>query len=63
MKFKYYHIDNRKWKLEKVSANFYQLTLFENEKYAGAWCFDSRAGAMAEILSYAEIDEDDYEAD
>lgn len=61
MKIRYYEIDNRKWKLEAVTKELYQLTLFEDEKYAGAWCFKSEAEAMTEILSYAEITEEDYE--
>lgn len=62
---KYYQIDNRKFKLERISDTFYRLELIEeNDKLV----FDFKGNrakeeALAEIISYSEIDERDYEED
>ena len=61
MKFKYYEIDNRSYKLEEVSESLYEVTLFEGEKFIGSWCFDTYAEALEKILSNnmtRETDED-----
>ena len=62
-KFKYYEIDNRKFKLERISDTFCELTVYEDGEFLGTYCFDGNTAyeeAFAEILSYAEIDEKDY---
>lgn len=64
-KFKYYEIDNRKFKLEQITDDLCELVIFEGENFVGTYCFDgknARVKALAEILSYSEIDEDDYNA-
>ena len=64
-KFKYYEIDNRKFMVEKINDKFYELTVFENEEFLGTYCFEgdtAYAEALAEIVSYSEIDERDFEA-
>lgn len=58
--FTYFEIDNRKFKLEKCRDDLYEITMFEDGKFGGTWCFGSFESALAEILSYSEIDEDDY---
>lgn len=52
----YFAIDNRKWKLENVNSRLWEVTMFENDKFMGSWCFDNEADAMYEILSYSEIE-------
>ena len=62
-KFKYYEIDNRKFKLERIADTFCELTVYENGEFLGTYCFDGNTAyeeALAEILSYTEIDERDY---
>ena len=64
-KFKYYEIGNRKFSLEHISDDFYELVIFEENHFIGTYCFEGStayADALAEILSYSEIDEDDYNA-
>lgn len=64
-KFKYYEIDNRKFMVEKIDDKFYELTVFENGEFLGTYCFKgdtAYAEALAEIVSYSEIDERDFEA-
>lgn len=59
---KYYQIDNRKFKLERISDTSYRLELIEeNDKLV----FDFKGNrakeeALAEIISYSEIDKRDY---
>ena len=64
-KFKYYEIDNRKFMVEKITENHYELTVFENEEFLGTYNFTGSMAyeeALAEIVSYSEIDERDFEA-
>lgn len=64
-KFKYYEIDNRKFKLERISDTFCELTVYEDGEFLGTYCFrgdTAYAEALAEIVSYSEIDERDFEA-
>ena len=60
---KYYQIDNRKFKLEKISDTYYRLRLIEGEdKFVFNFKGDrAKEEALAEIISYSEIDEKDYE--
>ena len=61
--FKYFNIGNRYFKIEKVNENFYELTMFEDKTFIGTWCFTGKnayAEIQAEILSYSEISEEDY---
>lgn len=66
---KYYQVDNMKFKLEKIIATsdtMYELTMFEDGKFQGTWVFTgskAHAEALAEILSYTEIDEKDYDGE
>ena len=67
--FTYFEVENRKFKLEKIGLRsgvpFYELTVFEDEKFYGTYCFEGAnayAEALAEILSYSEITEEDYDA-
>lgn len=60
---KYFEIDNMQFKLEMVSDSAYCLELYENGEFFRRWMFGGStayADALAEILSYAEIDEKDY---
>lgn len=62
MKTKYYEIDGRKFKLDQISAFMCALTIREDgydseTKYIGQTAYER---AMAEILSYSEIDQDDF---
>lgn len=59
----YFEIGNRKFDLEKCNDNLYEITMFENDKFGGTWVFGSFESALAEILSYAEISNEDYNAD
>lgn len=61
---KYYQIDNRKFRLERVSDTFYHLELMEGDDKYFAFNFKgdrAKEEAIAEIISYSEIDEKDYE--
>lgn len=63
MKTKYFEIDNMQFKLEKIEEGNYVLEMYEDGKYFHRWRFcgsTAYADALAEILSYAEIDEKDY---
>lgn len=62
MKTTYYEIDGRKFKLEQIRKNAYWLTVREDRcdlhyPFKGQTAY---ADAMAEILSYSEIDQDDF---
>lgn len=60
---KYYEIDNRKFKVEEISEEHYELTMFENGEFVGTWNFTGKtahAEVLAEILSYSEITDEDY---
>jgi len=62
-KFKYYEIDNRRFKVEQITDDLCEVIIFEGENFVGSYCFegkDARAEALAEILSYSEINEDEY---
>ena len=64
-KFKYYEIDNRKFMVEKITENHYELTVFENGEFIGTYNYTGSTAyeeALAEIVSYSEIDERDFEA-
>ena len=60
MKTKYFEIDDLKFKLEQIRENLYRLTIkgiFKDDlvhHFKGATAY---ADAMAEILSYSEIDQ------
>ena len=59
MKTKYFEIDNRRFKLEKVREDLYWLTVkwklgTQSFSFKGVTAY---ADAMAEILSYSEIDQ------
>lgn len=72
--FKYYEIDNRKFKVERIDtfdyktkteSTMYELTVFENDKFIGSYCFhgnNAYGECLAEILSYSEISDEDYQA-
>lgn len=58
----YYEIDGRKFKLEQIREDGYWLT-FREDRCDSHYPFKGKtayADALAEILSYAEIDEKDY---
>lgn len=62
MKPKYFEIDGRRFRLEQISARRCDLTIREDgcdsvTRYIGQTAY---ARAMAEILSYSEIDQDDF---
>ena len=62
-KFKYYEIDNRRFKIEQIAEYHYELIVFENEKFYGSYNFEGNNAygeALAKILSYSEITEEDY---
>lgn len=61
----YFGIDNRKFKVERITEYHYELTVFENGKFFGSYNFTGSLAyeeALAEILSYAEITDEDYNA-
>lgn len=63
-KFKYYEIDNRKFMVEKITEDHYELTVFENGEFFGTYNYTGStayAEVLAEIVSYSEIDERDYD--
>lgn len=66
---KYYQIDNAhhmKFSLEHISDTFYELIVFEDDKFAGSYCFkgdNAKAEALEEMLSYCEIDAEDFNAE
>ena len=60
---KYYEIGNRKFKVEKINDKHYELTLIEDGKFFYSWNFtgnNAYAEVLAEILSYSEITQEDY---
>ena len=62
MKTKYYEIDGRRFKLDQVREDAYWLTVREDRcdshyPFKGQTAY---ADAMAEILSYSEIDPADF---
>ena len=59
MKTTYYEIDNMQFKLEQ-SGEIWHLEMYQNGEFFHRWGFPRYADALAEILSYAEIDEKDY---
>ena len=62
-KFKYFEIDNRKFKLERVTEDFYELIVHEKGEFY-SYCFEGTNAygeALAEILSYSEITEEEYD--
>ena len=61
-RFTYFKIGNRKFQLEKCCEDLWEITMFEGGKFRGTWCFGDYEGALANILSYSEITEDDYNA-
>lgn len=63
MNEKYYEIDNRKFKVEQIGEEHYELTMFENGNFVGTWNFIGKyacAEVLSEVLSYSEISDDDY---
>ena len=59
----YFEIDNRKFKVERISEYHYELTVFENGKFVGTYNYTGSLAcekAFAEILSYSEISDEDY---
>ena len=64
MKYKYFQIDNRKFRIERIDDRFCELTVFEDNEFLGTYCFEGTNAyeeAQAEILSYSEIDEKDWD--
>lgn len=62
----YYELGFRKFSLEVINPTFCELMLWEDDKFFGSWVFEGATAcseALAEILSYAEIDEDEFNAD
>ena len=74
-KFTYFEVGNRKFKVERIDSYDYkthkesvgfELTIFEDEKFYGTYNFvgnNAWGECLAEILSYSEITEDDYNAE
>ena len=61
----YFEIDYRKFKVERITEKHYELTVFEDGKFFGTYNFTGSLAyeeALAEILSYSEITDDDYNA-
>ena len=62
----YYELGFRKFSLEIINPTLCELMLWEDDKFFGSWVFEGATAyseALAEILSYAEIDEDEFNAD
>lgn len=56
-RFNYYHLNGRKFKIEKITETLYEVTMFNKGKSGVTWCFSEYASALEHILSYAEISE------
>lgn len=59
---KYFDVGNARFKVVRTSSGYYQLTV----KDAGGevdYMFSNIAECLAEIVSYSEIDADDYTPD
>ena len=57
---KYYDTGNAKFKMERTNSGYFHLTtLIDGMKFDHM--FSTAEGAYEEILSYAEIDSDDFE--
>lgn len=57
---KYYDLGEQSFKLEKTSSGYFNLT----ERVSGneyIFMFSTEVEALREIVSFAEIDEEDYE--
>lgn len=58
---KYYDIgDGIKFRLERTSSGYFQLTTVEGGMYLNHM-FSTEVEALREIISYAEIDKEDFE--
>ena len=61
----YFEIDYRKFKVERITEKHYELTVFEGGEFFGSYNFTGAHAyeeVLAEILSYAEITDEDYNA-
>lgn len=58
---KYYEIGAFKFKLEKTSSGYYELTTYFDGENWFTHMFSTLEQALVEILSYAEISEEDME--
>jgi len=62
-RYRYYMVDNRRFKVEQIAEDHYELIVFKNEEFIGSYNFegDNAYGeALAKILSYNEISEEEY---
>lgn len=57
---KYYEVGDHKFEIETITSK-YVLTVKDPDGSTIKFRFDTMAGAMLEILSYAEISADDYD--
>lgn len=62
-KFTYYKIGTRKFSLEVINDDLYEVTMFDECNFCGTWCFGSYAAAVTHIIGYAEITEKEYESE
>lgn len=58
---KYYELGRYTASIEKTSSGYYIVTVKEDGIEYEKWMLSDKAKALEEILSFAEMDEDDWE--